>query len=169
MVLFKLANPPRIEGFVCENRKGRFLWAACNHSKYIAMVNHARPILKMLSLPNDEIKFCSRPSRKYKDRQRIFIVTGGLLVYVRACDAAQSIYNALATFGKKKWDLDWAQSVDDLVKVDEDLSAPLTERLKSDVVLLTLTFNEWENDPPATRKQSAIAISAIMRLRSCVY
>ena len=31
---------------------------------------------------------------------------------VRACDAAQSIYNALATFGKKKWDLDWAQSVD---------------------------------------------------------
>ena len=157
MVLFKLANPPRIEGFVCENRKGRFLGAACNSSKYIAMVNHARPILKMLSLPNDEIKFCSDPA-KYKDRRRIFIVTGGLLVYVRACDAAQSIYNALATFGKKKWDLDWAQSVDDLVKVDEDLSAPLTERLKSDVVLLTLTFNEWENDPPATRKQSAIAI-----------
>ena len=83
-------------------------------------------------------------------------MTRGLLVYVRACDTAQSIYSALATFGKKKWDLDWAQPVDDLVKVDEDLSAPSTERLKSDVVLLTLTFNEWENDPPATRKQLSL-------------
>lgn len=131
--------------------------SACHSSKNIAMVNHANPILKMLSLSNDEVKFSSEPA-KYKGRRRIFIVTGSLLVYVRACDTAQSIYNALATFGKKKWDLDWAQPVEDLVKVDEVLSAPSTERLKSDVVLLTLTFNEWENDPPATQKKSTIAI-----------
>ena len=121
------------------------------------MVDRARSILKTLSLPFEEIKFCSDPA-KYKARRRLFIVTGGLLVYVRACDPAQSIYNALATLGKKKWDLDWAQPVDDLVMVDENLSAPLEERFQSDIVLLTLTFNEWENDPPSTRRQNAIAI-----------
>ena len=113
---------------VCENCKGRSLVSACHSSKNIAMVNHANPILKMLSLSNDEVKFSSEPA-KYKGRRRIFIVTGSLLVYVRACDTAQSIYNALATFGKKKWDLDWAQPVEDLVKVDEVLSAPSTERI----------------------------------------
>jgi len=84
-----------------------------------------------------------------KGRLRVFAIAGDALVYLREFDYAQKVWHTL--IGRKRWDVDWVKSKDEVVDVS-------IEKIETERALLTLSFNEWEGDPPSTRTEASIAV-----------
>jgi len=93
-----------------------------------------------VSCSYDDEFFFTNPAPFKKGRLRVFVITGDAFVYLREFDYAQKVWHK---FGQKQWDLDWLKSKDELVNV-------IIEKTETGCALLTLSFNEWEGDPPST-------------------
>ena len=103
---------------------------------------------------DDDAFFFTNPAPFKKGRLRVFVITGDAFVYLREFDYAQKVWHK---FGQKQWDLDWLKSKDELVEV-------IIGKVDTGCALLTLSFNEWEGDPPSTRTEAAIAVKPMFGL-----